>query len=85
MFNSLFEKLQYIQREPVSEHLWGSIQHAIERRRIQAVPAWMKIAAMLVTLMLLAEMIANVQKTDRLTPSNNTTNMFYQNNQWYHD
>ena len=85
MFNSLFEKLQYIQREPVPEHLWGNIQHAIERRRIQAVPVWMKIAAMVVTTMLVAEMIASVQKIDRHTSSNNTTNMFYQNNQWYHD
>lgn len=85
MFNSLFEKLQYIQREPVPEHLWANIQHTIERRRMQAVPVWMKIAAMVVTLMLVAEMIASVQKTDRRIPSDNTTYMFYQNNQWYND
>jgi hypothetical protein len=85
MFNSHFEKLQYIKREPVPEHLWANIQYTIERRRMQAVPIWMKIAAMVVTLMLLAEMIASVQKIDRRTQSDNTTNMFYQNNQWYND
>lgn len=85
MFNLFFEKLQCIQREPVPEHLWGNIQHAIERQRILAVPVWMKIAAMVVTLMLVAEMIAIVQKIDPHNSSNNTTNMFYQNNQWYHD
>ena len=85
MFNNIFNTLQHIQREPVPEQLWGSIQNAIERRRLQAIPVWMKVAAMIVTLLLMAEMITSIKKSNNSALPENTSYSFSQNNQWYHE
>lgn len=85
MFNNIFNKLQHIEREPVPEHLWSTIQQTIEYRRMDVVPGWMKVAATIITLIVMAEMITSIKKTDNTSTPFNSTYSFYQNNQWYND
>lgn len=85
MSDQFLNSLKYIKTEPVPESVWPSIQQAIARKRLQVVPMWMRVAAALVVLTLIGEILLSFKTSPHSYQAGEYTAVFNQNNQWYHD
>jgi hypothetical protein len=85
MTEQFLDNLKHIHPEPVPETVWPNIQRAIAQKRLQLAPVWMRIAAAMIVLVLLGEVISSVREQSRSRDGNPYGTIFKPNNQWYND
>lgn len=85
MSDQFLDNLKYIQPEPVPESVWLNIQGAIARKQSQLAPTWMRMAATILVLALLGEVISSLRKPQNTKVENQYGTIFKPNNQWYND
>lgn len=77
--------LRYVKSEPVPDSVWQSIQQEIARRKQPEISMAWRIAAALLAIALLGEIVSSYYLSRPTHQHNAYQNVFEQNNQWYHD
>lgn len=85
MSEQFLDNLKYIRPEPVPESVWPNIQRALAHKQSQMAPVWMRIAATIVALTLLGEVISSVREPKKTNIKSQYGAIFKPNNQWYND
>ncbi|MBU3675829.1 MAG: hypothetical protein FGM54_01410 [Chitinophagaceae bacterium] len=77
--------LRYLQSEPVPDSVWLGIQKEIARKKQPEISMAWRIAAALLVMALLGEIVSSYYLSRPTHQPNEYQNVFEQNNQWYHD